>query len=462
METVFIKELLENDALVDQEVTVKGWIRSLRKSKSFSFMVVNDGSTQLNLQIIVDESLNNYEAVSKLLVGSTVIVQGTAKASQGKNQSVEIQASSVEVVCANRDDYPLQKKATSFEFLREIAHLRPRTNSFGAVFRVRHTLAKATHDFFHQNNFFYVNTPIITGLDAEGAGEMFRVSTLDLDKIPFNDKKQVDFAQDYFGKETSLCVSGQLEAEALALALGRVYTFGPTFRSENSYTSRHLAEFWMIEPEVAFCNLDQVAALAIDYLKFMAKAVLEQNPHEMEFFNQRIEKGVIDKLQNLIKSDVAKITYTEAIKHLEESKKKFDFPVSWGLDLQTEHERYLTDEVFKGPVIVTDYPKKIKAFYMKENEDGETVRAMDILIPGVGEIVGGSQREDSYDRLLARMNENKMDVAPYQWYLDLRKFGGAEHSGFGLGFERFIMYATGMTNIRDVIPFARTPKNAEF
>lgn len=462
MKTVFIKELLENGKLVDQEVTVKGWIRSLRKSKAFSFMVVNDGSSQLNLQIIVDESLNNYDDVSKLLVGSTVVVQGTAKASQGKKQSVEIQASLVEVVCSNTDDYPLQKKATSFEFLREIAHLRPRTNSFGAVFRVRHTLAKATHDFFHQNNFFYVNTPIITGLDAEGAGEMFRVSTLDLNQVPLNDNKQVDFAQDYFGKETSLCVSGQLEAEALALALGRVYTFGPTFRSENSYTSRHLAEFWMIEPEVAFCNLDQVAALAIDYLKFMAKAVLEQNPHEMEFFNQRIEKGVIEKLQTLINSDVAKITYTEAIKHLEQSKKKFDFPVSWGLDLQTEHERHLTDEVFKGPVIVTDYPKKIKAFYMKENDDGETVRAMDILIPGVGEIVGGSQREDSYDRLLARMNENKMDVAPYQWYLDLRKFGGAEHSGFGLGFERFIMYATGMTNIRDVIPFARTPKNAEF
>ncbi|MDA8792066.1 asparagine--tRNA ligase [Bacteriovoracaceae bacterium] len=462
MKTVFIKELVANDNLIDQEVTVKGWVRSLRKSKAFSFMVVNDGSSQLNLQIIVDGSTPNYEEVSKLLVGSTVIVNGVAKASQGKNQSVEIQSKSVEIVCANTDDYPLQKKATSFEFLREIAHLRPRTNSFGAVFRVRHTLAKATHDFFHNNNFYYVNTPIITGLDAEGAGEMFRVSTIDLNNIPHTDKKEVDFAQDYFGKETSLCVSGQLEAEALALALGRVYTFGPTFRSENSYTSRHLAEFWMVEPEVSFCNLDQVATLAHDYLKFMAKSVLDSNPNEMDFFNQRIEKGLIEKLQSLVNSEITKITYTEAVKLLENSKKKFEFPVKWGIDLQTEHERHLTDDIYKGPVIVTDYPKKIKAFYMKENDDGETVRAMDLLIPGVGELIGGSQREDSYDKLLNRMNENKMNVAPYQWYLDLRKYGGAEHSGFGLGFERFIMYATGMTNIRDVIPFARTPKSAEF
>lgn len=449
---------------VDQVVTVRGWIKSLRQSKKFSFMVLNDGSSQKDLQIIVDATLSNYEDVSKLTMGSSVEVEGLLVASQGK-QPVEMQAKNVKVYCANSEDYPLQKKETSLEYLREIAHLRSRTNTFSAVFRLRHTLAQATHEFFSNESFYYLHTPVITASDAEGAGEMFRISTLHLDKLPRTEKGQIDFSKDYFGRETFLSVSGQLEAETFAVGgLGRVYTFGPTFRSENSNTARHLSEFWMVEPEAAFNTLEDNAKLATNYVKHLIKRSMENCGEELEFLASRYAPENLKTLEHVLNSPFEMVTYTDAISILTESAKthKFEFPVSWGMDLQTEHERFLAEQYFKRPTIVTDYPKDIKAFYMKQNSDGKTVRAMDVLVPGVGELIGGSQREDDLQKLVQRMEEMKMDTKNYWWYLDLRKYGSVPHAGFGLGFERAVMYISGMSNIRDVIPFPRTPKNAEF
>ncbi|MGE3608102.1 MAG: asparagine--tRNA ligase [Bacteriovoracaceae bacterium] len=449
---------------IDQVIKVRGWIKSLRQSKKFSFMVLNDGSTQKDLQIIVDSTLGNYEEVSKLTLGSSVEVEGLIVASQGK-QPVEMQAKNVKIFCANTEDYPLQKKETSLEYLREIAHLRSRTNTFSAVFRLRHVLAQATHEFFSNESFYYLNTPIITASDAEGAGEMFRISTLHLDKLPRTEKGAIDFSKDYFGRETFLSVSGQLEAETFAVGgLGRVYTFGPTFRSENSNTARHLSEFWMVEPEAAFNTLEDNAKLATNYVKHLIKRSMEQCGDELEFLASRYAPENLKTLDHVLNSPFEMVTYTSAIEILTESSKthKFDYPVSWGMDLQTEHERFLAEQYFKRPTIVTDYPKEIKAFYMKQNPDGKTVRAMDVLVPGVGELIGGSQREDDLQKLIARMEELKMDTKNYWWYLDLRKYGSVPHSGFGLGFERAVMYISGMSNIRDVIPFPRTPKNAEF
>jgi asparaginyl-tRNA synthetase len=449
---------------VDQTVIVKGWIKSLRQSKKFSFMVLNDGTTQKDLQIIVDANLANYEEVIKLTIGSSVEVEGLLVASQGK-QPVEMQAKRVHIFCLNAEDYPLQKKETSLEYLREIAHLRSRTNTFSAVFRLRHELAQATHEFFSNESFTYLHTPIITASDAEGAGEMFRLSTLNLDKLPRTDKGHIDFKQDYFGRETFLSVSGQLEAETFAVGgLGRVYTFGPTFRSENSNTARHLSEFWMVEPEAAFNTLEDNAQLATNYVKHLIKRAMEKCGDELEFLASRYAPENLKTIEHVMTSPFEVVTYTNAINILTEVSKthKFDFPVTWGIDLQTEHERFLAEQYFKRPTIVTDYPKDIKAFYMKQNDDGKTVRAMDVLVPGVGELIGGSQREDNYDKLVKRMTEMKMDTQNYWWYLDLRKYGSVPHAGFGLGFERAVMYISGMSNIRDVIPFPRTPKNAEF
>ncbi len=460
---LLVKKVFETKP-VDQTIIVKGWIKSLRQSKKFSFMVVNDGTTQKDLQIIVDASLDNYEEVSKLTMGSSVEVEGLLVASQGK-QPVELQAKRVHVFCANSEDYPLQKKETSLEYLREIAHLRSRTNTFSAVFRLRHVLAQATHEFFTNETFTYLHTPIITSSDAEGAGEMFRVSTLPLDKLPRTDKGEIDFKQDYFGRETFLSVSGQLEAETFAVGgLGRVYTFGPTFRSENSHTARHLSEFWMVEPEAAFFTLEDNANLASGYVKHLIKRSIEQCGDELEFLSSRYAPENLKTLEHVMNSHFEMVTYTKAVEILQDAAKthKFDFPVSWGADLQTEHERFLAEVYFKRPTIVTDYPKEIKSFYMKLNEDNKTVRAMDVLVPGVGELIGGSQREENFDKLSKRMSDLNMDPANYWWYMDLRKYGSVPHSGFGLGFERAVMYISGMSNIRDVIPFPRTPKNAEF
>lgn len=460
MKRTTVKELFQTKP-EEQDVLVKGWVRSLRKSKSFCFIVLNDGSAQKDIQIIADEKLEGYEEFTKCLTGSALAINGKLVASQGK-QPIEIQATAVEIIGQTPTSYPLQKKGTSLEFLREIAHLRPRTNLFGAVFRVRHQLAQATHKFFSDKGFYYINTPILTAMDAEGAGELFRVSTLDPEDTPRGKNGKVIWEKDYFGQEAYLCVTGQLEAEAFACSMGSVYTFGPTFRSENSNTARHLSEFWMIEPEVAFADLDEIADLGAQYIQYMIKHALEHCEDELKLFNGFIEKGLIDRLEKVVSSDFKKITYTEAIEILQNSKEKFEYKVEWGADLQTEHERFLTDKHFNGPVIVTDYPKDIKAFYMKQNPDDKTVRAMDILVPGVGEIIGGSQREEDLSKLEKRMQE--MNLAPdiYDWYLDLRRFGTVPHSGFGLGFERAVMYITGMTNIRDVIPFYRTPKNIAF
>lgn len=445
-----------------QSASVRGWIKSLRKSKKFSFVVLNDGSSQKDLQIVVDQEMNGYEELTSLGTGACVELTGELVQSQGKNQSIEMQAKEYKIFGHQGEDYPLQKKATSLEFLREIAHLRPRSNTFGAVFRVRHILAQATHEFFSNEGLYYLNTPIITACDAEGAGDMFRVSTLPAQDAPTNDKGAVDFSEDYYGQETFLTVTGQLQAEAFALGMGGVYTFGPTFRSEKSNTSRHLAEFWMIEPEVAFYELADIADMGARYIQFMIKKALKHCPDEISFLESRYEKGLTEKLNNVMNSDFKQITYTEAIEILEKSGQKFEFKPEWGADLQTEHERFLTEEHFNGPVIVTDYPKSIKAFYMKQNEDGKTVKAMDILVPGVGEIIGGSQREDDLEKLKKRMNEMKLNEKDYWWYLELRKFGGCPHAGFGLGFERAVMYITGMSNIRDVIPFPRYYKHATF
>ena len=460
MQRTQVRELFKTEP-TGQDVLVKGWVRSIRTSKSFCFIIINDGTSQKDLQVIADEKLAGYQDFTKCLSGSAFAVEGKLVKSEGK-QPIEVQATSIEILGSTPQDYPLQKKGTSMEFLREIAHLRPRTNTFGAVFRVRHELAQATHRFFSDRGFYYINTPILTAMDAEGAGELFRVSTLDPEDMPRGKNGKVIWEKDYFGEQSYLCVTGQLEAEAFACSMGSVYTFGPTFRSENSNTTRHLSEFWMIEPEVAFADLDEVAKLGADYIQYMINHALENCVDELEFFNKFIEKGLLDKLKKVATTPFKKITYTEAVEILQNCSKKFDYKVEWGIDLQTEHERYLTDEHFDGPVIVTDYPKGIKAFYMKQNEDGKTVRAMDILVPGIGEIIGGSQREENLDKLAERMDELGLEREIYDWYLDLRRFGSVPHSGFGLGFERAIMYITGMANIRDVIPFARTPKNIKF
>lgn len=454
-----------SENMVDVDATVKGWIRSVRKSKKFSFIVLNDGTCQNNLQIVVDAGLKNYEQISSLLAGSSVAITGRLVESAGKGQSIEMQAKDIHVFGATDESYPLQKKAISLEFLREKAHLRVRTNLFGAIFRIRHALAMATHEFFSKRGFYYLNSPIISAVDGEGAGEMFHVSTLDANKLPMKDGK-VDFSQDFFGKEVSLAVTGQLEAECHALGLGAVYTFGPTFRAENSNTPRHLCEFWMVEPEVAFADLDDVADLATDYVQHMIKYVLEHCKDELHFLATRpggdLPEGHLELLKHVAESQFEKITYTQAVEILEKADKKFEFPTSWGSELQTEHERYLAEDHFKKPVIVTDYPKDFKAFYMKQNQDGKTVRAMDVLVPGVGELIGGSQREDDLAKLEARMDHDGMEKDGYWWYLELRKYGSVPHAGFGLGFERMVMYVTGMKNIRDVIAFPRSPNNCDF
>ncbi len=444
-------------------VTVKGWLKTARHSKGLSFLEVSDGSCFSGIQVIAEANLANYDAeVVKLLTGSAVSVTGELVDSPGKGQKFEIKAAKIDVVGLTTEDYPLQKKQHSFEFLREIAHLRPRTNTIGAMWRVRNAAAFAIHEFFNERGFVYINTPIITTSDCEGAGEMFRVSTLSAETPPRGPDGKIDFKQDFFGGEAHLTVSGQLEAEIGALALSNVYTFGPTFRAENSNTSRHLAEFWMIEPEMAFCDLAGDADLAEEFLKFVIKAVLKRVPDDIEFFNKRIDTTVLETLTRVVETPFERLTYTQAIEMLVKSGKKFEFPVSWGIDMQSEHERFLTEELIKKPVIVTDYPKDIKAFYMYQNDDGKTVRAMDILVPKVGEIIGGSQREDRYDKLKSRIESMGLPVENYWWYLDLRRYGSVPHAGFGLGFERLVQFITGMQNIRDVIPFPRVPGSAAF
>ncbi|OFZ52036.1 MAG: asparagine--tRNA ligase [Bdellovibrionales bacterium RIFOXYB1_FULL_37_110] len=463
-ELVLIKNIIK-DQMIGKEVTIKGWVKSTRKKKSFSFIVLNDGSNQSGLQIVADAQIPGYDNATNALTGSSLSITGKVVASQGQGQSLELQASVLELLGPADETFPLQKKATSLEFLRENAHLRSRTNTMAAVMRVRSSLAFATHSFFNARDFLYLHTPIITGSDCEGAGEMFKVTTLDLDHLPRNEEGKVDYKKDYYGKDTGLTVSGQLNAETYACGMGRVYTFGPTFRAENSNTPRHASEFWMIEPEVAFFDLEDVANLAIDYIKHLINHALNNNLEDLTFLQSRYKEDLIASLTKVSNSPVNKITYTQAIDILQKAKvdgHHFDFPVEWGSDLQTEHERFLSEKTFDGPVIVTDYPKAIKSFYMKQNSDGKTVRAMDILVPGVGEIIGGSQREDDYGLLLQRINELGLKKEDYWWYLDLRKYGTVPHSGFGLGFERAIMYITGMQNIRDVIAFPRTPGNAEF
>ena len=462
MELTTVKELFsDREKYLDKEVQVGGWIRSIRDSKAFGFIVLNDGTCFDTLQIVYHDTMENFAEVSKLNVGAAIIVKGTLVATPEAKQPFEIQADQVLVEGVSNADYPLQKKRHSFEYLRTISHLRPRTNTFQAVFRVRSLIAYAIHKYFQEQGFVYVHTPLITGSDCEGAGEMFQVTTMDLANVPKKDDGTVDFSQDFFGKPTNLTVSGQLNAETYAMAFRNVYTFGPTFRAENSNTTRHAAEFWMIEPEMAFADLNDNMAVAEGMLKDVIRYVLENAPAEMNFFNQFVDKGLLDRLNHVLNSEFGHVTYTEAIKLLEEHNDKFDYKVFWGCDLQTEHERYLTEEIFKKPVFVTDYPKEIKAFYMKLNEDGKTVAAMDCLVPGIGEIIGGSQREDSYDKLLGRMKELGLREEDYGFYLDLRKYGSVRHSGFGLGFERCVMYLTGMGNIRDVVPFPRTVNNCD-
>ena len=458
-----IKELYRNkEAHIGQTVKVAGWIRTSRMSKNFGFIELNDGSFFKNMQIVLDEELENFKEIGKLPISSSILVEGELVSTEGAKQPVEIHATKVEVEGMSDSSYPLQKKRHTLEYLRTIAHLRPRSNTFSAVFRVRSLAAYAIHKFFQERNFVYAHSPIITGSDCEGAGEMFRLTTLDMENLPRTEEGKIDYSKDFFGKEANLTVSGQLNAEIMALAFRNVYTFGPTFRAENSYTGRHASEFWMIEPEIVFADLEDNMELAEDMIKYIINYVMENAPEEMQFFNSFIDKGLLERLNNVVNSDFVRITYTKAIELLLESGHEFENPVEWGCDLQTEHERYITEEIYKAPVFVTDYPKDIKAFYMRMNEDGKTVRAMDLLVPGVGEIVGGSQREEREDVLRARMQEMNLNEEDYWWYLELRKYGTATHSGFGLGFERIIMYMTGMSNIRDVIPFPRTPKNAEF
>ena len=462
MELTQIRELYRNkEAYFDKKVTVGGWVRSIRDSKTFGFIVMNDGTFFEPLQIVYGDRLSNFDKINKINVGAALIVTGTLVATPQAKQPFEIQADEVVIEGASTPDYPLQKKRHTLEYLRTITHLRARTNTFQAVFRVRSLAAYAIHKFFQEKGFVYVHTPLITGSDCEGAGEMFRVTTLDMDEIPRTEEGKVDFSQDFFGKETNLTVSGQLNGETYAMAFKNIYTFGPTFRAENSNTTRHAAEFWMIEPEMAFADLKDDMVLAESMIKYIIRYVMENAPEEMAFFNQFVDKGLIERLEHVVNSDFGHVTYTDAIKILEKHNDEFEYKVFWGCDLQTEHERYLTEKEFKRPVFVTDYPKEIKAFYMKLNEDGKTVAAMDCLVPGIGEIIGGSQREDDYDKLLARMEELGLKKEDYDFYLDLRKYGSARHSGFGLGFERCVMYLTGMANIRDVIPFPRTVNNCD-
>lgn len=462
MELTNIREIFRNkDKFADKEVTIGGWVRSNRNSKNFGFIVVNDGTFFEPIQVVYGNGLDNYDEVGKINVGAAIIVRGTLVLTPDAKQPFEIQVAEVTVEGASTPDYPLQKKRHTFEYLRTISHLRPRTNTFEAVFRVRSLCAYAIHKFFQERDFVYVHTPLITGSDCEGAGEMFQVTTLDLNNLPMTEDGKVDFSKDFFNKPTNLTVSGQLNGETYAMAFKNIYTFGPTFRAENSNTTRHAAEFWMIEPEIAFADLEDDMMLAESMLKYVINYVLENAPEEMAFFNNFVDKGLLDRLRNVVENDFARVTYTEAIDILSKHNDKFDYKVSWGCDLQTEHERYLTEQIYKRPVFVTDYPKEIKAFYMKLNDDGKTVAAVDCLVPGIGEIIGGSQREDDYDKLLARINELGLSKDDYKFYLDLRKYGSARHAGFGLGFERCVMYLTGMGNIRDVIPFPRTVNNCE-
>ncbi len=462
MKRKLVKTVLK-DSSRNYDVKVSGWVRTARNSKAFSFIEINDGSCMANIQIIADKTLSNYVgSIDSLTTGSSVTVEGKVVESQGKGQSIEIHASDVLVHNIAPSDYPLQKKRHSFEFLREIAHLRPRTNTISAVARIRSSLSFAVHQFFRDRDFMYVHTPIITASDCEGAGEMFKVTTLDLENVPRNDEGKVDYSKDFFGKQANLTVSGQLNGETYATALDRIYTFGPTFRAENSHTARHLAEFWMIEPEASFFNLEDDMDLAEDFVKYLAKWVLTNDREDLDFFNQRIEKTVIEVLNNIVENSFERITYTDAISVLEKNNENFEYPVKWGTDIQTEHERYLTETVYKKPVIVYNYPKEIKAFYMKQNDDGKTVRAMDLLVPRIGELIGGSEREDDYEVLRQRVLDLGFREEDYSWYLDLRKYGGVPHAGFGLGFERMLLLVTGMQNIRDVIPFPRYPGNADF
>lgn len=463
MEKLLVKQIYRgSEKYADQVVSISGWIRTLRSSKAFGFIEVNDGSFFKNIQVVFEEELENFAEIAKLPISSSLTIEGKLVVTPEAKQPFEIKATKIVIEGMSDTDYPLQKKRHSFEYLRTIAHLRPRSNAFSAVFRVRSLTAFAIHEFFQKRGFVYTHTPIITGSDCEGAGEMFRISTLDLTNIPLDENKKVDYTKDFFGKETSLTVSGQLAAEAFALAFRNVYTFGPTFRAENSNTGRHAAEFWMIEPEIAFADLKDDMKLAEDMMKYIIKYVMENAPEEMEFFNSFVDKGLIERLNSVVNSEFGQVTYTKAVDILMKSGKEFQYPVTWGCDLQTEHERYLTEEVYKKPLFVTDYPKEIKSFYMRMNDDNKTVAAADLLVPGIGEIIGGSQREERQDILEARMEECGLNKEDYWWYLELRKYGGTKHAGFGLGFERAIMYITGMSNIRDVIPFPRTTGSAEF
>ncbi|MCI8349358.1 MAG: asparagine--tRNA ligase [Firmicutes bacterium] len=464
MKDITIRELFRNtDEYADKEVLIRGWVRNNRNSNKFGFIELNDGTFFKSVQVVYEEEfIKNFDEISKAYVATALAVKGVVVITPNAKQPFEIKAREIEVEATSTPDYPLQPKRHSMEFLREIAHLRPRSNTFAAVFRVRSLVAYAIHKFFQEQNFVYTHTPIITGSDCEGAGEMFRVTTLDMNDLPKTEEGKIDYSSDFFGKETNLTVSGQLEAETFAMAFRNVYTFGPTFRAENSNTARHASEFWMIEPEIAFADLNDNMELAEAMIKYIINYVMENAPEEMNFFNSFVDKGLIERLNNIVNSEFGHVTYTEAVDILKKSGKEFQYPVEWGIDLQTEHERFLTEEVFKKPLFVTDYPKDIKAFYMRLNDDGKTVAACDLLVPGVGEIIGGSQREERLDVLTSRMKELNLNEEDYWWYLDLRKYGGVKHSGYGLGFERIIMYITGMSNIRDVLPFPRTPKTAEF
>ncbi len=462
MELIEVREIFRNkEAYFDKEIKIGGWVRSNRDSKTFGFLVLNDGTFFEPIQVVYNDSMDNFDKICKVNVGAALIVKGTLIATPDAKQPFEIQATEVMIEGDSTPDYPLQKKRHTLEYLRTIPHLRARTNTFQAVFRVRSLVAYAIHKFFQEWYFVYVHTPIITGSDCEGAGEMFTVTTMDMNNLPLTDDGKVDFKEDFFNKQTNLTVSGQLNGETYAMAFRNIYTFGPTFRAENSNTTRHAAEFWMIEPEIAFADLKDDMMLAESMIKYIIRYVLENAPEEMKFFNSFIDKGLIERLEGVMNSEFGHVTYTEAVEILEKNNDKFEFKAYWGCDLQTEHERYLTEEVFKRPVFVTDYPKEIKAFYMKLNEDGKTVAAMDCLVPGIGEIIGGSQREDDFEKLSARMEELGLKAEDYDFYLDLRKYGSTRHAGFGLGFERMIMYVTGMGNIRDVLPFPRTVGNCE-
>ncbi len=464
MKDIEIRELFTNTAkYADQEVTVYGWIRGNRSSNQFGFISLNDGTFFTPVQVVYEaDKLDNYQEVSKYRLSAGIKVRGTLVLTPEAKQPFEIKAEEISLEADSDPDYPLQKKRHTMEFLREIAHLRPRSNTFSAVFRVRSVAAYAIHQFFQERGFIYAHSPEITCSDAEGAGEMFQVTTLDLDNIPRNEDGSIDYTQDFFGKKANLTVSGQLEAEIMALAFRNVYTFGPTFRAENSNTARHASEFWMIEPEMAFCDLQGDMDIAEAMIKFIISEVLRKCPEEMKFFNNFVDKGLLERLDNIVNSDFERITYTQAVEILQKSGRKFEYPVEWGLELQTEHERYLTEEIYKKPIFVTDYPKDCKAFYMRLNDDGKTVAACDMLVPGVGEIIGGSQREERYDVLLKKIEDMGLTESDYDWYLDLRKYGGVKHAGYGLGFDRILMYMTGMSNIRDVQMFPRTPGNAEF